>query len=291
MTVLEQARRPGLAQRRGPLVPKLSGWTLNAVLIALIPVMLVPVIWIILQSILHGGEALRLPPVWFTAHPTTSNYSQVFSIIPFLTFLANSVKITLIVTVGSVTTSALAAYAFARLDFPGRDVLFIVFLAALMVPNQVTAAPTYILMHQLHLSTSQAAVWLPGLVNVFGIFLLRQFFQGFPSELEDAARLDGLGTIGILWRVVLPLSKHAVSALAILVGATTWNDYFWPSIYLTNRSQMTLPVGLVSLQGEYKQGSPVVIFAAITLAVLPLLIAFLFAQRSITASLTMTGFK
>ena len=288
MTTLEQA---GAVRPRGPLAPVIGRWGLNTLLFALIPIMLVPVVWIILQSILHGGEALRLPPVWFTSSPTADNYRQVFDIIPFLTFLMNSIKITLIVTVGSVTTSALAAYAFARLDFPGRDVLFIVFLAALMVPNQVTAAPTYILMHHLNLATSQVAVWLPGLVNVFGIFLLRQFFQGFPSELEDAARLDGLGTLAMLWRVILPLSKHAVAALAILVASTTWNDYFWPSIYLTNRSQMTLPVGLVSLQGEYKQGSPVVIFAAISLAVLPLLIAFLFAQRSITASLTMTGFK
>ena len=169
--------------------------------------------------------------------------------------------------------------------------LFIVLLCAIMVPNQVTAAPTYVLMNRLNLSSSQAAVWLPGLVNVFGIFLLRQFFQGIPRDLEEAARIDGLSTIGILWRIILPLSRSALTALAILIGSATWNDYFWPSIYLTNRSQMTLPVGLITLQGLYKQGSPVVMFAAISMTVVPLLLVFVFAQRAMTESLTMTGFK
>jgi multiple sugar transport system permease protein len=284
-------RSTGLTAAPGLVGSRVRGWLGLTALLALIPLMLVPVVWIILQSLLPGGDALRLPPVWFTTHPTAQNYREVFDYIPFLTFLWNSIKITLVVTLGALVTSSLAAYAFARLEFPGRDVLFIVFLAALMVPNQVTAAPTYILMHNLGLASSQVAVWLPGLVNVFGIFLLRQFFQGIPRDLEDAARLDGLGTLGILWRIILPLSKQALAALAILIGATTWNDYFWPSIYLTDRSQMTLPVGLVSLQGEYKQGSPVVIFAAISMAVLPLLLVFLFTQRAITASLAMTGFK
>src|SRR5690349_15558683 len=124
-------------------------------LLLVIPLMLVPVAWIVMQSVLHGGDALRIPPVWATAHPTTKNYSEVSKYVPFMTFLMNSIKITVIVTVGALITSILAAYAFARLTFPGRDVLFMVFLAALMVPNQVTAAPTYILMHHLHLSTSQ----------------------------------------------------------------------------------------------------------------------------------------
>jgi ABC-type glycerol-3-phosphate transport system permease component len=146
-------------------------------------------------------------------------------------------------------------------------------------------------MHSLGLATSQTAVWLPNLVNVFGIFLLRQFFRGIPRDLEDAARIDGLSTMKILWKIMLPLSRPALAALAILVGTTSWNDYFWPSIYLTNQSQMTLPVGLISLQGEYKEGSPIVMFAAVSMAVIPLLIAFIFAQRAITESLAMTGFK
>jgi multiple sugar transport system permease protein len=263
----------------------------NTVLLLMVPIFLAPVIWTVVQSFLPGSGALRIPPVWVTAHPTIANYSSVFNLIPFLTFLFNSVKITLIVTFGSLVTSALAAYAFARLRFPGRNALFLMFLAALMVPNVVTAAPTYVLMHSLHLATSQTAVWLPGLINVFGIFLLRQFFRGIPRDLEDAARVDGLSTLGVLRRIILPLSKPALAALAILIGTTTWNDYFWPSIYLTNRSQMTLTVGLVSLQGEYKEGSPLVMFAAVSMTVLPLLILFLFTQRAITQSLAMTSFR
>jgi multiple sugar transport system permease protein len=263
----------------------------NTLLFLLIPVFLAPVAWTVIQSFLPENSALRIPPVWVTGHPTIGNYSAVFSLIPFLTFLLNSVKITAIVTCGSLITSTLAAYAFARLRFPGRDFFFFVLLAALMVPNTVTAAPTYVLMHFFHLATSQTAVWLPGLVNVFGIFLLRQFFRSIPRDLDDAGRIDGLGTIGVLHRVILPLSKPALAALAILIGTTTWNDYFWPSIYLTNQSQMTLTVGLVSLQGEYRQGSPLVMFAAVAMTVLPLLLVFIFTQRAITESLAMTSFR
>ncbi len=263
----------------------------NTILALMMPIFLAPVIWTVVQSFLSQNSALRIPPVWFTAHPTIANYSSVFSYIPFLTFLFNSVKITAIVTFGSLVTSTLAAYAFARLRFPGRDVLFFMFLAALMVPNTVTAVPTYVLMHSLHLATSQTAVWLPGLINVFGIFLLRQFFRAIPRDLEEAGRVDGLTTFGVLRYVILPLSKPALAALAILIGTGTWNDFFWPSIYLTNRSQMTLTVGLVSLQGEYKEGSPLVMFAAVSMTVLPLLILFIFTQRAITQSLAMTSFR
>ena len=285
--LLAYGQRPTTAKlaRRGR---RLSA---NTMLFLLMPVFLAPVAWTVVQSFLPQNSALRIPPVWVTGHPTIANYSSVFSLIPFFTFLLNSVKITAIVTIGSLITSTLAAYAFARLRFPGRDFFFFVLLAALMIPNTVTAAPTYVLMHYFHLATSQTAVWLPGLVNVFGIFLLRQFFRSIPRDLDDAGRIDGLGTIGVLRRVILPLSKPALAALAILIGTTTWNDYFWPSIYLTNQSQMTLTVGLVSLQGEYRQGSPLVMFAAVAMTVLPLLLIFIFTQRAITESLAMTSFR
>ena len=270
---------------------KLRRLSANTVLALMIPIFLAPVIWTVVQVFPVAEQPGSIPPVWFTAHPTIANYSSVFSYIPFLTFLFNSVKITAIVTFGSLVTSTLAAYAFARLRFPGRDVLFFMFLAALMVPNTVTAVPTYVLMHSLHLATSQTAVWLPGLINVFGIFLLRQFFRAIPRDLEEAGRVDGLTTLGVLRYVILPLAKPALAALAILIGTGTWNDFFWPSIYLTNRSQMTLTVGLVSLQGEYKEGSPLVMFAAVSMTVLPLLILFIFTQRAITQSLAMTSFR
>jgi multiple sugar transport system permease protein len=276
---------------RRPLPPRVKRALLAVLLLLGAVAILLPVAWLTIQSTLGNGSALRLPPVWFTTNPTIQNYREVNGLIPFFTFLWNSVKITAIVTAGAVTTSALAAYAFARLQFPFKKTLFIVLLCAIMVPNQVTAAPTYILMNRLGLTGTQTAVWLPGLVNVFGIFLLRQFFQGVPRDLEEAARLDGCGTIEILWRIILPLSRSALAALAILVGSATWNDYFWPSIYLTNRNQMTLPVGLITLQGLYKQGSPVVMFAAVAMTVVPLLLVFVFAQRAMTESLTMTGFK
>ena len=290
MSAISAATRVPLPLRK-PVGPRVRRATLGVLLLCAAVFMLLPVVWLTVQSTLGHGSALRVPPVWFTTHPTTQNYHEVLGLIPFFRFLTNSIRITLIVTVGAVTTSSLAAYAFARLEFPFKRTLFIVLLCAIMVPNQVTAAPTYVLMNRLGLTGTQAAVWLPGLVNVFGIFLLRQFFQGIPRDLEEAARLDGCGTLELLWRIILPLSRSALEALAILVGSATWNDYFWPSIYLTDRNQMTLPVGLITLQGLYKQGSPVVMFAAVAMTVVPLLLIFIFAQRAMTESLTMTGFK
>ena len=240
---------------------------------------------------LSANTMLRIPPVWVTGHPTIANYSSVFSLIPFLTFLLNSVKITAIVTIGSLLTSTLAAYAFARLRFPGRDFFFFVLLAALMIPNTVTAAPTYVLMHYLHLATSQTAVWLPGLVNVFGIFLLRQFFRSIPRDLDDAGRIDGLGTIGVLRRVILPLSKPALAALAILIGTTTWNDYFLAQ-YLLDQPEPDDPhcwAGVVARRVPPRFTARE--FAAVAMTVLPLLLIFIFTQRAITEGLAMTSFR
>jgi multiple sugar transport system permease protein len=262
--------------------------------LALVPIsalMLLPLIWMFVTSVETLDQTRHFPPTLIPSGIHWSNYSEAWNQAPFGRFFTNSLIVTGTAVASNLLFCSLAGYAFARLRFFGREVLFIALLATLMVPFQVIMIPTFLIVQHLGLVDSLGGLIAPNLVTPFGIFLLRQFFRGIPRDLIDAARLDGLSTLGILRRIVLPLSRPALAALAILIGTTTWNDYFWPSIYLTNRSQMTLPVGLVSLQGQYKQGSPVVMFAAISLAVLPLLLVFLFAQRSITASLAMTGFK
>jgi multiple sugar transport system permease protein len=203
----------------------------------------------------------------------------------------NSFKITAIITVGSLITSSLAAYAFARLEFPGRDLLFVVFLSALMIPPQVTVIPVFILVRTFGLIDTHAAVYLPALVQVLGIFLLRQWFRSIPRDLEDAAKVDGAGHLRILAQIIIPLSGPALSAVAIFVAQLYWNDFFWPNIMLSSPEKMTIPVGLVALQG-YQGGAPaVVIFAAISMITVPLLVLFIFAQKPITESMAMTGLR
>lgn len=266
-------------------------WGLNIVLIVIALLMFAPFYWFVITSILPAKLAFQVPPNWWPTRLTFSHYERVFELIPFTLFVWNSVKITAIITIGAVVTSTLAAYAFARLKFPGRDVLFVVLLAALMVPPQVTVVPTFLLLKTFGLIDTHASIYLPTLINVFGIFLLRQWFLTIPRELEDAARVDGAGHLRILRTVIVPLSGPPLAALAIFVAQLAWNEFFWPNIMLSTPEKLTIPVGLVYLQGQYGSSGPSVVFAAISMIAVPVLILFLFAQRRITESLAMTGLR
>lgn len=270
---------------------RIGGWALNLLLIALALLMLAPFYWMLVNSLLPRTRAFSLPPEWFPTTITFANYSEVFEMIPFVRLILNSLKLTVIITAGALVTSTLAAYAFARLTFPGRDLLFIVLLSALMVPQQVTVIPTFILIRELGLLDTHEAVYLPALINVFGTFLLRQFFLTIPRDLEDAAKIDGAGHLRIIWNVILPLAAPAISALAIFIALAAWNEFFWTNIFLTSPEKMTIPVGLVLLSGRFGSGSPVVTLAALTMIVVPLLILFSFAQQKITESVAMSGIK
>jgi ABC-type glycerol-3-phosphate transport system permease component len=270
---------------------RLGNWALNLLLLTLAGIMFVPFYWMLVNSLLPRGDAFSLPPIWLPETITLNNYREVFELIPFGRLIFNSLKLTAIITVGAVTTSIMAAYAFARLTFPGRDVLFIILLSALMVPQQVTVIPTFILIKNLGLLDTHEAIYLPGLINVFGTFLLRQFFLTIPRDLEDAAKLDGASHIRILANVIVPLAAPAISALAIFTALAAWNEFFWANIFLTSPDKMTLPVGLVMISGRFGSGSPVVILAALSMIVVPLLILFSFAQRRITEGVAMTGLR
>lgn len=271
---------------------KIGSWGLNALLVLLGVIMVAPFVWLLINSFLPQSYSLTLPPKWWPSPFTLSNYQQVFTLIPFGLLVLNSLEITGIVTIGGLITSSLAAYALARLDFPGRNFIFVLFLSALMVPTQVIAIPTFILIRSLGLLDTQEAVYLPALVNVLGIFLLRQFFMTIPKELEEAARLEGAGYFRILVQVILPLARPALASLAIFIFQTTWNDFFWPNLFLSTPSKMTIPLGLVTLQNPYGGGAPpTVVFAGISMVLVPIFLIFLFAQRSITESIAATGLK
>lgn len=206
----------------------------------------------------------------------------------FVMFYLNSVFVATVVTLGQLLTCALAAYAFARLEFPGREQLFIGYLATMMVPGVVTLIPVFILLRELRLVDTYWALILPGLFSAYGTFLLRQFFMGIPRELEDAARIDGCGKLGVLRHVILPLSKPALATLATFTFIGSWNDFMGPLIFINSTAKKTLPIGLASFQGLY--GTEwTLLMAASVIVLLPVLVVFLFNQRFFTEGIQLSG--
>lgn len=254
-------------------------------------VMVTPFVWMFSTSFGSVETAFALPPRWIPDLSNIRAYQQLLKSIPFLRYMWNSFKIASLITVGQLVTCSTAAYAFARLHFRGRNFLFFLLLSSMMVPIQVTVVPLFILMRRIHLYDTHASLILPVLISAFGVFLLRQFFLTIPKELEDAARIDGASHFMIYSRIILPLSGPALSALAILCFLYFWNELFRPLIFLSSLDNLTIPVGLVMLRGQYDVGSPTRLMAAVTLAVIPVLVVFIFAQRYIIEGITLTGLK
>jgi multiple sugar transport system permease protein len=270
------------------LLPRLALYLLLAVVIA---VMAAPFLWMISAAFKDPVGIMAIPPAWIPSPAILDNFSSAWTQVPFGNFMLNSLKVAGLVTIGQLITCALAAYAFARLRFPGREILFAVYLASLMVPSQVTIIPLYILMHHLGLVDNHASLILPGLASAFGTFLLRQFFMSIPRELEEAAIVDGAGLFRVLLVLILPLSVPALASLAIFTFNFYWNDFFSALIFLSSPQNLTLPVGLALLQGNYSSTSPAIMLAGVCLAVLPVFIVFVAGQRYIVEGITMTGLK
>ncbi len=260
-------------------------------LLLVVLVMVTPFVWMFSTSFGSVETAFALPPRWIPDLSNIRAYQQLLKSIPFFLYMWNSFKIASLITVGQLITCSTAAYAFARLRFRGRDFLFFLLLSSMMVPIQVTVVPLFILMRRIHLYDTHASLILPVLISAFGVFLLRQFFLTIPKELEDAARIDGASHFTIYSRIILPLSGPALSALAILCFLYFWNELFRPLIFLSSLDNFTIPVGLTMLRGQYDVGSPTRLMAAVTLAVIPVLVVFIFAQRYIIEGITLTGLK
>jgi multiple sugar transport system permease protein len=264
---------------------------ISLVLLVIGLVMLAPLVWLVSTSLIEPREAFQLPPAWIPKPFSLQNFHDVFDLVPLGRMALNSLLVTVITVLGSLFTASLAAYAFSRIPFRGRDPLFVVLLTALMVPTQLTIIPIFILMRNLGLIDHLAALWLPALINVFAIFFLRQYFNTIPRDLDEAARIDGAGHVRILFQIMLPLAGPALSALAILGFEASWNNYFGPLIFLTSPEKMTLPIGLVSLSAGQGGGPAVVVFAGITLVVLPMLVVFLAFQRAFVESVASVGIR
>lgn len=253
--------------------------------------MLAPLVWLFVQSLTEPEFAFQSPPNWLPIPFTLQSFGDVFEYMPFFQQFGNSIVLAAISTAGSLFFSVLAAYAFARIPFRGSHTLLVLMLSALMVPAQLVIIPIFIMMRQVGLIDTLAALWLPALINVFQIFFLSQYFKTIPRELDEAARIDGAGHVWILFRMLVPLSGPAIAALAILGFEASWNGYFGPLIFLSSPENMSLPLGLVTLQNGFGAAPAVIVFAAITMVVLPLLVVFLVFQRQIVESVASTGLK
>ncbi len=263
----------------------------HAIILFLILGLLFPVLWMISTSFKRPGDLFApgmglLPP-----RPALTNYALAWSKYALSTWFLNSVVTAFGITAGQLVTSALAAYGFARFPFRGRQLCFLGVLGAMIVPFQVTMIPNYILIANLGLLNTWGAVILPNLPSAFGIFLLRQYFLGLPQELFDAASLDGAGVWQTFWRVVLPLSRAPLGALAIYLFLGAWNAYFWPLLVLSEPASHTLPIGLRSFLDSELGIEWGLLMAAATLASLPALVAYIAAQKQIISSFVMTGIK
>lgn len=268
----------------------LSGLALHAVLLAGAFIMVLPFLWMVSSSLKDSSQVFQLPPQWIPNPPVWDNFKTAWEAIPLGQYYWNSIVVCGLTTIGQLITSILAAYVFARLDFPGKDVIFLVILGTMMIPEQVKMIPTFIVLRQFNWIDSFTGLIVPALVHPFGIFMLRQFFLGIPHELEDAARMDGCSRLTILYRIILPLSKAPISALAVFVFMFQWNAFLWPLIVLNSRENYTLQIGLAMLRGDV--GTDWALQMATTsLATIPVVLLFLVAQKQFIRGITMTGLK
>jgi multiple sugar transport system permease protein len=262
---------------------------LSVVLVLVGALMLVPVAWVVLQSVELPSAQFNLPPVWFPSNFTLGSYRTLFDSTPFTMNILNSVLVTGSVVIGAAVVSVLAAYAFARLEFRGREIVFTLFLASFTLPTQVLAVPEFVVVKNLHLLNTQASLIIPALIQVFGVFLLRQHFRTIPRELEDAAKMDGAGHLRIIRNVMVPLSWPAISAVMVITGQYIWNDFFWPNLFISDPNRMTAPLALYYQASAMGGGEIGAIFAGMSILAVPAVIAFVLLQRKLMEGIGYRG--
>jgi multiple sugar transport system permease protein len=262
-------------------------------LIVVAALMVGPFLWMLATSLKSAGEMFAFPLRLIPHEISIDSYKEVARRMPFLLFIFNSLKIASLATLGQLFSCSLAAYAFARMRFRGREFLYFTLLATMMIPSQVTMIPVFLIMKSLGWIDTHYALIVPAFFGgAFGTFLLRQFFATIPQDLEDAARIDGCGRLRLYWRIFLPLSKPALATLAVFSFMGYWNDLLNPVIYLSSLEKMTLTVGLATLQGA--EGTILrynIVMAGAVISVLPILALYIAAQKWFVRGITMTGLK
>ena len=263
---------------------------LYIVLILIAVIMVVPFLWMLSTSLKTQYDAVRIPPVWIPDPPRWENYVKLFTEQPMFQFMLNTIKIVFFVVLGQLFFSSLAAYSFARISFKGRNVVFFFYIATLMVPGQVTMIPTYLMFAKAGLTDNHLALILPAFFSAFGVFLLRQFFMSLPRELEEAAEIDGCNPFMTYWRIMLPLVVPAMLTLGVFTLMNTWNDYMGPLIYLSSPEKYTMTLGIAYFKGVYTTQWNLVMAGSIV-SVVPILIAYLCAQKYFIEGIAFSGVK
>ena len=270
--------------------PRTPGW-LYAVMAAGLVLVVIPFVWMVLSSLKPEAEVRAVPPTWWPQTMTTENYHQLFSQLDFATFFTNSAIVALATAAGNVVFCSMLGYALAKLEFPGKKLVFALVLGTLMVPGVVTFVPLFVLTTNIGLTNTLPGMILPFLAGPFGVFLMRQYILSLPDELIQAARVDGAGELRIFFSVILPLCGPAIATLGVLTFLTSWNNFLWPLVIATEEEKYTLPVALALYavgQNATKYG---LLLAGSVVVVLPVLVVFLLLQRRIMQGIAMTGIK
>jgi ABC-type glycerol-3-phosphate transport system permease component len=270
-----------------------AGWLLLLRYLLLILgglIMAVPFWWMLVTSLKPPGSVLTVPPELLPRQPTLESYAQVFAAVPIGQMFLNSLIVTVLGVSGQLATSAMTAYAFARMYWRGRDLVFLLYVATLMVPFQVTITPLFILMQRLGWVDTYQGLVVPSLISAFGVFLLRQAMLSVPREYEEAAFLDGANHWTIFRHVVLPMIGPALATLAVFATMGSWNSFLWPLFVTRNERLMTLPVGLALLQGRFTTEWSMVMAGAV-ISVFPIILVYLAAQRAFVRGVALSGLK
>jgi multiple sugar transport system permease protein len=261
-----------------------------AAAIALALLMLVPFLWMLSTALMDEFEVFQYPPPLLPAEPQWRNFPEALTALPFARFFLNSGILALCMVTGQTLTGALGGYAFARYRFAGRNAVFLVYLAALMIPAIVLLIPRFLLIDALGGVDTVAGLVSTEVVSVWGIFLMRQFFLSVPRDMEDAARIDGAGEWSVFWRIALPMARPALATVALFAFIDAWKSFLWPLVITQSLEMRTVEVGIASFHGLYYANWPYQMAAAVT-ALVPVLVAFLMAQRFFTRGVQLTGIR
>lgn len=277
------------SQRSHYRVYRIIGQVLKyGILVAGAIVMLLPFLWMLSTSLKDSGATMVMPPQFFVKHPNIDNYLSVINDYPMLTFLKNSIIVAVFTTTFQILNGAFAGFAFGRLKFKGKNVLFLLILATMMIPSQVTMIPQFVLMKYLGWLNSYLGLIVPNVFGAFSIFLIKQAFENLPDALEEAATMDGANVWTVFWKVDLPQTKATIATLTIFNFMQSWNNYLWPLIVTNSDSKATLPLGLALMQGQYSTNWNLVM-AGVVISVVPILMVYLIAQKQFIQGMTMSS--
>ncbi|BDZ42275.1 ABC transporter permease [Paraoerskovia sediminicola] len=290
MALLTETQAPTTGSIVDPRRTKKTGRWIHLLLAPVAVLFAIPFVQMFLTALTPASQINKFPPRFFPETLTLSGFSKLFAESDILNWLGNTIMVSAVAVAGHLVLCSLAGYGFARLKFPGKNIGFLAIVATIMIPTQLLMVPTYILFSRIGLIDTLGAAMVPWLASAFGIFLMRQFFLGLPSELEEAALIDGCTRLQVFFKIILPLAKPALATLAIFTLLSSWNDLVWPLIAINDTSAFTLQLGITNFAGARRTDWSL-LMAANVVSTLPLIVFFLFAQKQFIATMSFSGLK